>query len=328
MKVLITGGCGFLGQELARVLLRRRALTGPSGRQEEIDSLVLFDAFSGAGPRWEDTRRSVVLGDIADKETVFSLCERDDLAVFHMASLLSGGSEADLDGAWRVNVEGSRNVLEALRARSGRPRLVFLSSVAVFGGVFTKQAVGDLTKQNPQSTYGTTKAIVELLVNDYTRRGFVDGRVARLPTVIVRPGAPNAAASSFASSVVREPFAGVDVVAPVPLTTKIVVIGHRTAVAGLVALHELDGGRLGADRALDLPNIAVTADELVASLHRLAGDRALGQVTEGADPAVINIVSTWPTVMDFAAASVLGLPRDQDVDSLVASYIEDFGPES
>jgi nucleoside-diphosphate-sugar epimerase len=325
MKVVITGGGGFLGQQLARVLLRRGSLTGPSDRPEEIDTLVLFDAVPAPGPEWADKRVSVVVGDITDKETVFSLCDRDDMAVFHMASVVSGGAEADFDGAWRVNVDGSRNVLEALRSRTGPPRRVFMSSVAVFGGAFTKQSVGDSTKQAPQSTYGTTKAIVELLVNDYTRKGFVDGRVARLPTVIVRPGAPNAAASSFASSVVREPFAGVDVVSPVPLTTRMTVIGHRTAVACLVALHELDGAELGPDRALELPSITVTPEELVASLHRLAGDRPLGKVTASSDPAVLEIVGTWPTATDFAAASALGLPHDEDVGSLVASFIEDFG---
>jgi nucleoside-diphosphate-sugar epimerase len=325
MKVVITGGCGFLGQQLARALLQRGSLTGLSGRQEPIDALVLFDAVAVEGSDWGDARVEVVVGDIADREAMLSLCDRDDLSVFHMASVMSGGGEADFDRALRVNVDGSRNILEALRARGGQARLVFTSAVSVFGGAFTKERVGDLTKQCPQTTYGTTKAIVELLVNDYTRKGFVDGRAARLPTVIVRPGSPNAAASSFASSVVREPLKGVDVVVPVPLTTTIAVMGHRTVVACLVAMHEVDGAKLGADRAVELPSISVTVGELVASLHRLVGDRALGKVTVEPGATVLKIVETWPTHTSFTKASALGLPHDADVDAIVGSFIDDFG---
>lgn len=325
MKVVITGGCGFLGQQLAGSLLRRGSLTGPSGDQDEITDLVLFDAVAPSSPAPDDDRVEVVIGDITDRATIFSLCDRDDLSVFHMASVMSGGGEESFDRALGVNVDGSRNVLEALRARAGCPRLVFTSSVAVFGGDLAKGIVGDSTKQSPQTTYGATKAIVELLVNDYSRKGFLDGRVARLPTVIVRPGSPNAAASSFISSVVREPLHGEDVVIPVPLSTTMAVIGYRTVVECLVALHEADGAALGPDRAVELPSLSVSAGELVASLGRLAGDRPLGNVSVEPDPKVTSIVEAWAARTSAPKAATLGLPQDPDVDSLVRAFVEDFG---
>jgi len=324
MKVVVTGGAGFLGQQLARTLFGRKTLTGPSGRQEEIDSLVLFDAVPAERPSWADTRVETVAGDITDRESVFALCDRDDLSVFHMASVMSGGGEADFDLAMRVNLEGGRNVLEALRAREGTPRLVFTSALSVFGGDVARDSVGDTTKHTPQTTYGVTKAIMELLVNDYTRKGFVDGRSPRLPTVIVRPGAPNAAASSFASSVVREPLKGIDVVVPVPGSTAMAVIGHRAVIGCLVAMHELDGARLGHDRAVELPSFSATVDDLVRSLQRVAGDRPLGTVTIEPDPAIVRIVETWPTQTSFERATALGLPADADADFIVRSFIEDF----
>ncbi len=325
MKVVITGGCGFLGQQLARSLLRRGSLTGPSGAQDEITALVLFDAAAPSGPELDDDRVEVVIGDITDRATIFALCDRDDLSVFHMASVMSGGGEENFDRAFGVNVDGSRNVFEALRARASCPRLVFTSSVAVFGGELAKETVGDATKQTPETTYGATKAIVELLVNDYSRKGFLDGRVARLPTVIVRPGSPNAAASSFISSVVREPLHGVDVVIPVPLSTTMAVIGYRTVVECLVALHEVDASALGPDRAVELPSLSVTAEQLVASLSRLAEDRPLGQVTVELDPKITSIVEAWAAHTSAPQASALGLPQDPDVDSLVRAFVEDFG---
>ncbi len=325
MKVVVTGGCGFLGQQLARSLLRRGSLTGPAGGQEDIDSLVLFDAAPPTSADLDDKRVEVVLGDITDRKTIFSLCDRDDLSVFHMASVMSGGGEQNFDRALGVNLDGSRNVLEALRARNLAPRLVFTSSVAVFGGEFVKGAVGDSTKQSPQTTYGSTKAIVELLVNDYTRKGFVDGRVPRLPTVIVRPGSPNAAASSFISSVVREPLHGVDIAVPVPLSTTMAVIGYRTVVECLVALHEVDGSKLGPDRAVELPSLPVTAEQLVSSLRQLVPDRPLGQVTVELDPEIGQIVETWAADTEASKASALGLPHDSDAGSIVRAFVEDFG---
>ena len=206
MKVLITGGTGFLGLMLARRLLSRGELTGPSGKPEAIDSVVLLDAVAPASrPDGLDSRVEIRSGDISETGLVTSLVDRRDISVFHLASMVSYGSELDFDGAMRVNLDGGRSVLEACRRQAQGCRLVFTSSIAAFGGDAMPDVVSDNTKLTPETTYGTTKAICELLINDYARKGFVDGRTARLPTVVIRPGRPNAAASSWVSGISASP---------------------------------------------------------------------------------------------------------------------------
>jgi nucleoside-diphosphate-sugar epimerase len=215
-------------------------------------------------------------------------------------------------------------VLEAVRAAGYVPRLVFASSIAVFGGKAMPKHVGDATKQVPQTTYGMTKAIGELLVNDYTRKGFIDGRSARLPTVIIRPGKPNKAASSFASGVFREPLNGVECVLPVGTDAVMPLAGYRTIVEGFVKLHEADGGKLGEDRAVSLPSLDVTVADMIAALKRVAGNRKLGEIRVEKDPVIEKIVAGWPVGTTFERALSLGLPKDPDLDSIVKAYIEDF----
>jgi nucleoside-diphosphate-sugar epimerase len=304
MRVVVTGGHGLLGRMLARRLEERGTICG-----EPIDVVVQF---------------ALPDGDVADRAQVDRLLGPGAGVVYHLASILSGGGEADFDGALRVNLDGTRNVLEACRALRTRPRVVFASTLAVFGGPSMPETVSDSTKETPQTTYGTTKAIAELLVNDYTRKGFVDGRSARLPTVIIRPGAPNAAASSFASAVFREPLAGVDYALPVPLETRAPVIGVRTAVECLVRLAEVAGDELGADRALNLPSISVTVAEMVESLRRVAGGRPLGEITLAPDPTIEAIVRTWPRFTSSERATALGFPGDESLDAIVRAYIDDF----
>ncbi len=325
MKVVITGGTGFIGRMLARSILARGSLTGPSGAQEEVDAITLFDAVEPAVPLTGlDARARVVIGDIADKELVFGLLDRDDVSVFHLASVVSGGGEKDFDLAIRVNLMGGLNVLEAARARAGAPRLVFASSLAVFGGSAMPAVVGDTTKQTPQTTYGVTKSIGELLINDYTRKGFIDGRAARLPTIVIRPGRPNLAASSFASGVFREPLNGAPCALPVKLDTVMPVLGYRSAVAGFIALHEAAPEALGDDRTINFPSLSVTVAEMIAALRRVAGNRPLGEITHQQDPAIEAIVATWPVATEFARAGALGLPVEDSLDDIVRAYIEDF----
>ncbi len=325
MKVVITGGTGFIGRRLAADLLARGNLTGPSGRSEPIDELVLFDAVTPTerAPEW-DERVKVISGDISDRETVSSLVDRDDISVFHLASVVSGGGEKDFDLAIRVNLTGGLNVFEALRARAGQPRLVFASSIAVFGGSAMADVVGDHAKQTPQTTYGMTKAACELLINDYTRKGFFDGRSARLPTVIIRPGKPNAAASSFVSSVFREPLNGQPCILPVGPEAVMPLLGYRAIVGGFVALHEADGDAIGDDRAVSLPSLTVTVGDMIAALKRVAGDRPLGPIAIEPDPFIEKIVATWPLDASYRRATALGLPRESDLDEIVAAYIEDY----
>jgi nucleoside-diphosphate-sugar epimerase len=325
MKVIITGGTGFLGLRLARALLSRGALTAPSGKQERIDEMVLFDVVvPDRRPAGLDERVTIVAGEISDKATVDKLIDKPNVGIFHLASVVSGGAEQDFGLALEVNVYGHLHVLEAVRRLGSRPRYVFSSSIAAFGGKVFGKTVSDLTKHNPQTTYGMTKAVGELLVNDYSRKGFLDGRSARLPAVIVRPGKPNKAASSFVSAVIREPLSGIDYELPVPRDLLMPIAGYRTVVDDLIALYELDGAALDEDRAVNLPNLGVTMDQMIAATARVAGNRKLGQISVKPDDFVMNIVSGWPTHQDGSRAEKLGLPKDKDLDTIISAYIADY----
>ncbi len=247
MKVLITGGTGFIGAQLAKRILSLGKLTSSAGKVEPVDEMVLFDVALPTKPipGLDDKRVTIKAGNIADQKTIAALIDRPDISVFHLASIVSGEGEENFDLAMKVNLDGHLHLLEALRAQKSKPKIVFASSVAVFGGPTMPKTVSDATKQTPQTTYGMTKAMGEQLINDYTRKGFVDGRAARLPTVIVRPGKPNKAASSWASGVVREPLNGVDCILPVPLETQHPVACYRTIVEGFVKLHEADSAAIG-----------------------------------------------------------------------------------
>jgi nucleoside-diphosphate-sugar epimerase len=310
---------------LAQTLLQRGGLTAPSGSQEPIDELLLFDvAEPPERPAWADERVKFVSGDISDPAQVAALVDRDDISVFHLASVVSGGGEKDFDLAMRVNLTGGLNVFEACRARASLPRVVFASSIAVFGGAGMAPVVGDHAKQTPQTTYGATKAICELLVNDYTRKGFFDGRSARLPTVIVRPGKPNLAASSFVSGLFREPLNGETCKIPVSEDTVMPVLGYRAIVDGFVALHEADGAALGDDRAFSLPSFTVTVRDMIDALHRVAAGRKLGEIVFEPDPFIQQICDGWPKDASYERATKLGLPRDASLDAIVENYIEDY----
>ncbi len=326
MKVVITGGTGFLGQRLARALLERGALTGASGAQEAIERLVLFDSAVPERPPagLDDARVSLVAGDVADGATVRGLIAGESLSVFHLASVVSAGAEQDFDLALSVNLTGGLNVLEACRAAPGQPRLVFTSSIAVYGGSALPETIDDATKITPQGTYGVTKVMNEHLVADYTRKGWLDGRGGRPPTVIVRPGKPNKAASGFASGLFREPLAGIDHELPVSRETRIVLGGYRTIVESLVALHEVPSTALGDDRTVNLPSFSATAGEMMAALERVGAGRKLGAVIDAPDPAIQRIVGSWPGYARAERAAALGLPENPPLDEVVRQYIEDY----
>lgn len=325
MKILITGGGGFLGVRLAQALIGRGELTAPDATSQSIDEVMLFDqAIPESTPAGLDERVSWVAGDISDGAAVRALVNRPDISIFHLASVVSGGGEKDFDLAMRVNLDGGRHILEAARAQPGLPRVVFTSSIAVFGGSAMPDTVGDVTKQTPQTTYGVTKSIGELLINDYTRKGFIDGRSARLPTVVIRPGKPNAAASGFVSAVFREPLNGEDYVLPVKTGTVMPVLCYRAIIDGLIGLHEAPGNALGDDRGVSLPSLTVTVQEMVAALERVAGSRALGKISVSPDPFVENICATWPQDARYDRATALGLPREQSLDEIVEYYIRDY----
>jgi nucleoside-diphosphate-sugar epimerase len=319
MRIVITGGCGFLGRRVAMRLLEQGTAAGP------VDELVLFDSTPPALPLPENRRLALVTGDIADRDTVAQLLAPGTDAVFHLAAIVSGEAEADTDLGYRVNLDGTRAVLDACRSLGTPPRLVFASSLAVYGGALPP-AVGDATALTPQTSYGSQKAIGELLVNDYSRKGFIDGRALRLPTVVVRPGQPNRAASTFASSMIREPLAGQDAVCPVSPDTVMALASPRRIVAGLVHALDLPGEAFGASRSLQLPGFSVSVGEMAASVRRAGGDAAYRRIHWQPDPAVQAIVAGWPQTLAAPRAEAMGFGRDRDIDEVVAAFIADDLP--
>ena len=323
MKVLITGGAGLLGRRLADKLVEREALKGTDGRDDAIDEIVLLDIVTAG--EFTDARIRMIVGDISDATLLHRAIDRNTASVFHLAAIVSGQAEADFDLGMRINVDASRSLLEACRASGHQPRVVFTSSVAVYGGDLPATVL-DSTALNPQSSYGTQKAIGELLINDYSRKGFIDGRVLRLPTVSVRPGKPNKAASSFASGIIREPLNGEQSTCPIAPETRVWLLSPRKAIEGLILGHELPAQALGSSRVVNLPGVCVTVREMVAALERVAGTEAAKRVRWERDAATNRIVASWPGAWDTRRAEALGFSGDTDVDSIIRAYIEDHGP--
>jgi len=322
MNVVITGGAGFLGQRLAKALIERGTLAGPDGHPRTIDRLTLVDV--AAAPPAADARLVSIAGDVADPALLERVIDPETSSVFHLAAIVSGQAEADFDLGMRVNFDATRALLEVCRARGHRPRVVFASSCAVYGGELPP-VVPASTALTPQSSYGTQKAMGELLVNDYSRRGFVDGRALRLPTISVRPGKPNAALSSFASGVIREPLNGVESVCPVPAGTRVWLLSPATVIDCFLKAHDLDGGALGANRSLILPGFTVSVAEMVAALERVAGPEVAARVRFEPDERVERIVRTWPVALDASRALGLGFPTDNSFDAIIRRYMGDEG---
>ncbi len=313
MTILVTGGAGFLGTRLIQALLSGTADGRAASRVISVDRV--------ASPL-DDSRVESRVGDVADATFLRTVMTPEVAAVWHLAAVLSGQSELEPDLAWAVNVGGTRSLIDACRSLPRPPRFVLASTVAVFGGPLPALVPEDLALR-PESTYGTTKAIAELLVLDATRRGAIDGVVCRVPTVAVRPGRPNSALSSFVSGIVREPLAGVESVCPVPLDTRIWVASPATTTANLVHAGHMDTGTLGGVRAVNLPGITVTPAQLLESLERAAGPEARRLVRHEPDPRLDVVVRTWPGGFEVTRALALGFAIDSDADALVSQFIAD-----
>ncbi|SAL77452.1 NAD-dependent epimerase/dehydratase [Caballeronia peredens] len=318
MKILITGGAGFLGQRLAKRLLERNELDG-----KPVTELVLLDVARPNDERLlSDARVRAETGDISDRAVLERHLDTQTEAIFHLAAIVSGQAEADFDLGMKINLDASRALLDVCRARGHKPRVVFTSSVAVYGGTLP-DVVQDDTALNPQSSYGTQKAIAELLLSDYARRGFVDGRVLRLPTISVRPGKPNAAASSFASGIIREPLNGECSVCPVEGDTRVWLLSPKSAVEALIAGCEIDRAKLGNRPIVNLPGLSVSVNEMVAALREVAGDEAVARIDWQRDERIEKIVSTWPGAWNTARAEQLGLTGDSRFADVIRAYIDD-----
>lgn len=320
MKILITGGAGFLGQRLARKLLERGTLSLQDGKPQAITRIDLLDVIKA--DTLQDMRVRALEGDIADAAVLRQAIDTDTRAIFHLAAIVSGQAEADFDLGMRINLDASRALLETCRARAHTPRVIFTSSVAVYGGNLP-DTVRDDTALNPQSSYGTQKAIAELLLADYTRRGFVDGRVLRLPTISVRPGRPNAAASSFASGIIREPLHGEPAVCPVGADTRLWLLSPRGAIQALIAGCELEADAVSDRTPINLPGVSVTAAEMAQALREVAGDEAADRIRWQPDARVERIVGSWPGRWDTSRAARLGLTGDSSFADIVRAYLAD-----
>lgn len=323
MKILITGGAGFLGTMLTRALIERGQLRGRT-----IASITVTDLVAPSHPSVVGhSLLRVNTGDLLDNAP--QLFKEDFDAVFHMSSAVSAECEADFDLGLRSNLDATRLILDGLRAqfhRTGQaPLFFFSSSVAVFGSdpaLPLPSIVQDTTLPTPQSSYGIHKFVCEQLIADYTRKGYIDGRVARLMTVSVRPGRPNGAASSFLSGIVREPLAGVASVCPVELSTAVALASPATTIDGILKVVEATREAFGGRTALNLPALTVTVGEMLQALEDVAGKSVAALVTVKPDPAIARIVGGWPSRFDCRRTRDLGLKSDESFRKIIEQYIQ------
>lgn len=323
-RVIVTGGAGFIGTQLAR-----RLLAGPTaiGGADPVDvtELVIADL---AGPTPDvaaDPRVRAVTGDLADVTGDLG----DAAAVFHLAGVVSGAAEADFDLGLRVNVDGTRAVLEYARRHATPPVLVFSSSLAVFGqdpAADPVGPVGDDTLPRPQTSYGIQKFIGEQLVADYTRKGFVRGRSVRLMTVAVRPGKPNAAASSFMSGIIREPLAGLRAACPVPADTPVALSSPGRTLDGILRAAAVTDADWGSRTAMNLPALATTPRSMASAMDRVAGYAASDLIDWTDDPVIGAMVRGWPATVESPRAHALGLRADDSFDDIVREYLAAADP--
>jgi len=315
MKILVTGGTGFLGQGLAHGLLK-------SELNQIITEIVLADiAPLRDAALMADARIVSATGELTRLLADGVLHGTD--GVFHLAAAVSGECEANIDVGLRANLDTTQALLDACRALKKPPRLVFSSSLAVYGGDMP-EVIADSTLPMPQNSYGTQKFICEQLIADYTRKGYIDGRSVRLPTVTVRPGRPNKAASGFMSGIIREPLAGVEAICPVDPATGVWITSPRFAVAGLIAAYETTQENWGSRIACNLPGLSVRVSQIIAALERRAGARVASRVRVQKDETISHIVGGWPWRFDTARASALGLSGPAGIDELVDEYIADY----
>jgi nucleoside-diphosphate-sugar epimerase len=318
MHVAIIGAAGMIGRKLTSRLVDDGRLG-----DREIKRLTLLDVVEPEPPDgWtgELDGRRCDLSDPAGASA--AVADRPDV-VIHLAAVVSGEAEADFEKGYRVNLDGTRNLLEAMRAADGyRPRLVFASSIAVYGAPMPASIPDDF-HLTPLTSYGTQKAIGELLLGDYTRRGFVDGIGIRLPTICIRPGAPNAAASGFFSNILREPLAGREAVLPVPETVRHWHASPRSAVGFLVDAATVDSERVGPHRTLAMPGLSATVGEQIEALRRVAGERAVRLIRHEPDEAIMSIVGNWATGLDASRARSLGFTAESSFDEIIRVHIED-----
>ena len=322
MHILIIGAAGMVGRKLAGRLAKDGALGG-----KPITQLDMVDVVKPAKPEGALFKVALGAADISRQATAAKMVAGRPDVIFHLAAIVSGEAEQNFDKGYAINLDGTRFLFEAIRQEGLRngpwhPRVVFTSSIAVFGAPFHDK-ITDEFFTTPLTSYGTQKAIGELLLADYTRKGFLDGVGIRLPTICVRPGKPNLAASGFFSNIIREPLAGLDAVLPVKDDVRHWHASPRAAVGFLLHAATIDGATIGPRRNLSMPGISVTVAEQIEALRRAAGDKAVARIKKQEDPAIMKIVAGWPRDFDASRAVALGFKAERSFDEIIRVHIED-----
>lgn len=320
MRIVILGGAGFLGSKLTKALLGRGYLENADGSRQDITELVVADQQTANNPY--DSRLHSVTGDLTDPAFIEQVITAETQVVVHLAAVVSGEAESNFELGLQVNLYGTAAILERCRQLAKPPKVLFASSVAVFGGELP-EVISDTTAPTPQSSYGTQKAMGELLISDYTRRGFIDGIALRFPTIVVRPGRPNAATSSFASSIIREPLQGHRAVCPVSAGTQLWILSPRQAIRSAIQALELGSSQLGSNRTLSLPGLTVSVEEMLNALTEVGGPERTALIDWQPDPLIQQIVGSWPSRFDTRRALKLGFTADAGMTEIIHSFITD-----
>ncbi len=318
MKILVMGAAGMVGRKLIERLLKNGRLRGKT--ITEIHGFDVVDAdIEGSGTITVTTSA----GDISDAKTVDALIENKPDVIFHLIAIVSGEAETDFEKGYLVNLNGTQNLFDSVVSKQGyNPRIVYTSSIAVFGAPFP-EIIADEFHLTPRSSYGTQKAIGEMLLADFTRKGHMDGVGIRLPTIVVRPGKPNLAASSFFSNIIREPLVGKKAILPVSEDVMHWVASPRSAVGFCIHAAEIDGEAVGPRRSMTMPGLAVTVGEMIAALERVAGPKAAALVEHKHDEFVAGIVGNWPRRFIAERAKALGFSSEKTFDEVIQAHIED-----
>lgn len=319
MEIFVTGGAGFIGTKLCQKLLRDGSLQTPRGPQT-ISRITVLD--QAPVPLPADPRLVSVVGDASDAHLLKKLLTPSTSVVFHLAAVVSVAAEQDFDLGYAVNLQGTLTLLNLCRALSAPPSFVMASSAAVYGGPLPP-AVNETTALFPQTSYGVHKAMAEMLVNDYARKGFLTGCCLRLPTIVVRPGKPNLAASSFASSLVREPLMGREFTCPVPAQTPVSLLSVRRVVDAFVHAASLSPAALGHTVAVQLPGLTMTVEDMVDALRDVGGPQVAARLRFEPDPKIVRIVAGWPVRFAAERALALGFRGDESARQIIAAFVED-----
>ena len=318
MHILITGAAGMIGRKLTARLVKDGKLNG-----QPIDHLTLTDVVAAEKPASFKGKVDISTGDLAAPGAADKLIASRPEMIFHLAGVVSGEAETDFDKGYHVNLDGTRALLEAIRAENYRPKIVFTSSIAVYGAPFPPAGIPDDFHLTPLTSYGTQKAISELLLADYNRRGILDGVGIRLPTICVRPGKPNKAASGFFSGIIREPLAGLEAVLPVADSVRHTHASPRSAVGFLIHAAGLSREQLGPRINLAMPGVCCTVAEQIGSLSRIAGPKVAARIRREPDELVMRIVAGWSERIDARRAPELGFKAETSFDDIVRAHIDD-----